>query len=46
MKFSNWVMEWQNKVDHNNIDDIRKIAIINNELLKLDVDIATLQKLA
>ena len=39
-------MEWQNKVDHNNIDDVRKIAIINNELLKLDVDIATLQKLA
>ena len=42
-------MECQNNVDGLNVDlkdinDARKTAIINDELLKLNVDIATLQE--
>ena len=37
-----WYMEFQNNVDLNDISDVRKNAVINDELLKLDLDIATL----
>ena len=37
-----WYMEFQDNVDFNDISDVRKNAVINDEPLKLDLDIATL----